>query len=157
MTLKEQVDAIITSLKLAHVDIKSALNDKGVSTSTFTTNEIGNLIRAIQTTTTDSGFNFMFDFRSIDQYGSPKQLLLGWATGGTHYIVPSMFNLQTGVLLDLTQVYSFPGINSYHCGTWGETTLEVTPSFNLTQPTLFNFNTTTLPGEFNYDDTITGS
>jgi hypothetical protein len=87
MLLVEQLTAIRDRLRTSASDISVALGEKGVNVSTdILISDVAEAIRLIR----QSDFNFIFDFRSIDQFGNPSVPNMGHESVGLEGINPSM-------------------------------------------------------------------
>ena len=85
--LRERILAMVASEVASRRDVREALAEKGVvAPDSMTVADIAGFIRRIAS----SEFEFLFNFRDVDQFGRPRKDRTGWATGGNVDYVPAM-------------------------------------------------------------------
>lgn len=130
MTLVEQLNAIKQRLKSNVANIVTELREKGVAVDdNLLISQIAAAIRQIH----QSDFNFIFDFRSIDQFGNPHVPNTGNATNGM-FGMPSTLDVTTPVEFVYNESVIADSVTNLR-GVFGIGTVGFIPSFNL-EPTL---------------------
>lgn len=126
MTLFEQLSEIKSKLTHSRTNIVAALREKGVNVEDeILISEVADAIERIF----QSNFNFLFDFRSIDQFGNPHVPNTGNAAYGMTgidqsfaFIQPIVFNFHEKIIQD-----SVTDLR----GTFGVGTVGFNPPFDL--------------------------
>ena len=150
MTMLDRLNSLKYKISDSLTNIKTALTIKGVkSPENLKITEVAYYIRQVY----QEDFEFIFNFRDIDQFGDPHVPNTGQSIGGMIGISPSMDDIITpnysfSTLFDFKDTISYSGTSS-----------NLTNSFLISNPefatlTIESFNEPTLPEELNYDPTL---
>lgn len=113
LTLLQKLKNMTQRLERQHTDIIQALETKGVVVTNDVVNaDIADLIRQIYV----SDWELFFNFKDVDQFGQPRTLQSGQATGGLTIINPYMDEIVVSPISNMTHTYTpvAPAI-----GVWG--------------------------------------
>ena len=126
MTLLEQLREIKEKLTRSRTDIVAAIREKGVTVEDeILISEMANAIRLIF----QSNFDFLFDFRSIDQFGNPHVPNTGNATSGMTGMDQSFVFVQP-IEFDFYEKIIQDSVDNLR-GAFGVGTVGFNPSFDL--------------------------
>lgn len=139
MTLLQQLTALRDRLRTSTSDIVIALGEKGVTVSSdILISQVADAIRLIH----QSNFNFIFDFKSIDQFGNPHVPDMGYETTGMTGIDQS-FEFTYLDTIDFNEPMIWDSVEDLK-GAFGVSTVGFDPAFDL-EPSMeelesFHFN-----------------
>ena len=146
MTLLERLNNIKDKMSDSLANIKIALTIKGVKTpETLKITEVAQYIRQVY----QEEFEFVFNFRDIDQFGNPHVPNTGQSIGGMISISPSMEDV---IYPEYTfnQEYNFDTVTVNFGIEHGQSSISVSMD-DLTVTELEPFNEPTIPEVLNYD------
>lgn len=147
MSLMSRLQDLKLKISNSLANIKIALTVKGVVVGNdLTISNVAKYIRQIH----QEEFEFVFNFRDIDQFGSPHVPNTGQSIGGMINMTPNLNDLIIPEY-DFTTSYTFGSIT---VPSGMETSTNVTISSNLFNPTIYElepFNENTIPEVLNYD------
>lgn len=153
MTLLQKLNMILERLDIAKEDVREALAEKGsVVEGDFTVNDIGRLIRTIY----QSDWELFFNFKTIDQFGTPRTLQSGQPAGGFYLFKPELkvdYTLYTFDMKKPLVLTGIPIIGDY--GTWSGSLKQfnMEPSdFDIGKPMIFDEEV--IAKELHYDDSL---
>lgn len=146
MTLLDRLNNIKYKISDSLNSIKIALTIKGVTTpESFKISDVANYIRLIY----QEDFEFVFNFRDIDQFGTPHVPNTGQSIGGMISINPLMKDVVIPEYV-FTQTYSFDTITVNFGIERGQSLISVS-SNDFEVKELEPFNEPTIPEVLNYD------
>ncbi len=154
MTLYQKLNAILTSLNAGKEDVRAALSEKGVVIEgEFTERQIASFIRLIY----QGEWEFFFNFKDIDQFGSPRTLQSGQPTGGFNLFHP-VLNINTELTtFDFSHLLVLSGIpTTGQWGVWEGSNTPISAAMpDITIISLEGFNETVIAEEMHqYEDTL---